>query len=178
VTTLDLNDIIHEVERIFDRDMQAMQNLADLNQPKADELAEERCHFRAQKLQFETVRANTAILDVLKKQDLVFKNALSMATILLLDCERRAQKPPMPVDTRSPCGAPDRLCGRLDAHCMRPHRLNLRCLSGIRDAVHQYSLSLGRRQTGAFQNGDCPQKPPFLFNSRLSALCTNRRLSL
>jgi hypothetical protein len=94
VTTLDLNDIIHELEEIFERDMQAMQYLTDSNQRKADELANERCQFEARKLQFETARANTAILEVLKKQDLAGKSARLMETILSLDSERRAQKPP------------------------------------------------------------------------------------
>jgi hypothetical protein len=102
VTTLDLNDIIGDIERIFDRDMQAMQYLTEINQRKADELAEEWRHFEGQKLQLETVRANNAILDVLKKQDFACKNALLMATILSLGCERRAQKPPpIAIDPRS-----------------------------------------------------------------------------
>jgi hypothetical protein len=94
LTTLDLNDIIHELEEIFERDMEAMQYVTDSNQRKADELANARHQFGTRKLQFETARVNTAIVDVLKKQDLPSKNALLMATILSLDCERRAQKPP------------------------------------------------------------------------------------
>jgi hypothetical protein len=100
-TTLDLNDIISELQVIFRADMEAMNRLTITNKIKVGELARERKHFEDHKARYETMLQNTSIVHHLTQRGANLPDKINELknSIMEWDVERLSQNsPPMLID--------------------------------------------------------------------------------
>ena len=94
VSTVDLNEIIDELLTIYDDDTRALRSLQNRNGVKSAELAAAKGKLDERRTALDTLKRNTAILDVLKERNLQKMNGRLAESILEIDSERLTHRPP------------------------------------------------------------------------------------